>query len=98
MTVSPLPTHAASLKKTLASLHETVSPLEPHTISRPSLPSNGKAWEMGRQAYLNWAVGKLTPQGAGGEEVLEAIEGDMRESGGAEGVDRLTRAVAGQGS
>jgi kinetochore protein Mis12/MTW1 len=46
---------------------------------------------MGRQAYLNWAVGKLVPaaSGSGGDEVLDTVERDMRAAGGVEGVEKL---------
>lgn len=55
----------------------------------PAPGSGAKAWEMGRQAYLNWAVGKLVPPPAGGDEVFDGLERDMRAAGGAEGVERL---------
>lgn len=54
--------------QSLAKLHTTVSPM---SLDPPSVlvgQGNGtKAWELGRQAYLNWAVGKMLSQaGSGG--------------------------------
>lgn len=52
---------------------------------------------MGRQAYLNWAVGKLVndPKATGGtsEDVLDGVESEMRASGGPECVEKLQGVV-----
>ena len=94
----------------MTKLHATLSPMETHVpIPLPVAGNNAKAWELGRQAYLNWAVGKMLPQGPGPagahgahggiggvgaeEGMLEGVEREMMESGGAEGLDRLSRAV-----
>ena len=55
-------------------------------------PSGKRAWEMGRNAYLNWAVGKMIhPESK--DDTLEAAEDLMEQGGGQEGLDKLTRAV-----
>jgi len=47
---------------------------------------------MGRNAYLNWAVGKMIhPESK--DDTLEAAEDLMEQGGGQEGLDKLTRAV-----
>jgi kinetochore protein Mis12/MTW1 len=101
--VSPLPETATAISQALLALHTQLSPLEPH---RPNpdqpLPQGTKAWEMGRQAYLNWAMSKDLPgstvsgtQGAsgGGDETIEGVEREMRAAGGFEGMDRLGEVV-----
>lgn len=95
--MSPLDDKAATALEGLTALHALVQPMDPYPVtsahSHPSLaPGTGaKAWEMGRQAYLNWAVGKLVPaaSGSGGDEVLDTVERDMRAAGGVEGVEKL---------
>ncbi|WVQ72976.1 hypothetical protein IAR50_002539 [Cryptococcus sp. DSM 104548] len=68
-----------------------------------------KAWELGRAAYLNWAMGKMVPgaspasvsgegqvaaTGAGeGGDKLEAIERGIEQVGGKEGMDVLAESV-----
>lgn len=50
--------------KSLNKLHGVISPLN---ASAPAVALQGtgtKAWELGRQAYLNWAVGKMLSQAA----------------------------------
>lgn len=72
-----------------------MSPLEPHqpALDQP-LPQGAKAWEMGRQAYLNWAVGKVLPaNSAGGDEAIDVVEREMLAAEGSEGVDRLGEVV-----
>jgi hypothetical protein len=47
---------------------------------------------MGRQAYLNWAVGKMIhPEGK--DDALETVEELMEQGGGQEGLDRLSKAI-----
>lgn len=96
--VSPLDEKASNALAGLTALHTLVAPMDPYPISSPAhlapapAPGSGaKAWEMGRQAYLNWAVGKLVPGAAGnaGDELLEGLECDMRAAGGVEGVEKL---------
>jgi len=49
---------------------------------------------MGRQAYLNWAVGKVLPaNSAGGDEAIDVVEREMLAAEGSEGVDRLGEVV-----
>lgn len=47
---------------------------------------------MGRQAYLNWAVGKMIhPEGK--DDTLDVAEEAMEQGGGQEGLDQLSKAV-----
>ena len=52
-----------------------------------------KAWELGRRAYLNWAVGKMisssVPLTEGGSDKMEGIEEEMTRMGGGVGMDIL---------
>ena len=52
----------------LTSLHGVLQPLsEASVIPAPQAPNDdSKAWELGRQAYLNWAVGKIISESDGG--------------------------------
>ena len=97
ITVSPLPETATAISQALLSLHSQLSPLEPHRASLDqSVPQGAKAWEMGRQAYLNWAISKDLPGSTGnvgGDETIEAIEREMRAGGGSEGIDQLGEVV-----
>ena len=54
--------------KSLTTLHVSLQPLcETSVIPAPQIPNDdSKAWELGRQAYLNWAVGKIISESAGG--------------------------------
>lgn len=67
-----------------------------------------KAWEMGRQQYLSWAVGKALAaagQGAGAASqalgasasaTREARDGHLAQDGSLEGVERALRQIGGQ--
>ncbi|WVQ81687.1 hypothetical protein IAT38_003812 [Cryptococcus sp. DSM 104549] len=105
--LSPLPTRAAQIQSTLTSLQSALAPLDiiplPTTAPPPTAGEHTKAWELGRAAYLNWALGKMVPgesaagavagpSGAGagdGEAKLEAIEKGIEEVGPKEGVEIL---------
>lgn len=108
--VSPLPSKAANLHQSLLALHTQIAPLDYTPSSSPAahaaLPGSGhtKAWEMGRQAYLNWAVGKMVSStgasGSGGEtgaggvgERMEGLGEEMSGMGGGQGMEKLARAV-----
>lgn len=89
----PLPPKAQQIKSALTALHENLSSLETLPPSDTTLPPGTKAWEMGRQAYLNWAVGKMIhPEGVK-EDAMDAAEEAMARGGGQEGLDRLTKAM-----
>jgi kinetochore protein Mis12/MTW1 len=79
-------------------------------IPIPSIPQSApgtKAWELGRQAYLNWAVGKMVhPEsavaagggpgsgpGANSEERMEGIEREMAGVGDKEAIEAMGRAA-----
>lgn len=80
--------------RSMNALHDQIAPVDiPTPIPPQSLPPGSKAWEMGRQAYLNWAVGKLVPPLTAGDEAIEGVEKDMRAGGGSEGVEKLGGAL-----
>ncbi|ORX40751.1 hypothetical protein BD324DRAFT_611948 [Kockovaella imperatae] len=60
--LSPLPEKTEQIVKFLSSLHDTLQPLTDEPLQSKAQPtgSNTKAWEMGRQAYLQWAVNRVT--------------------------------------
>ncbi len=100
--VSPLPPKAASLQQTLSSLHTTISPLDIQTpASLPQMTGTGghtKAWDLGRQAYLNWAVGKMVSASGGASDVpggdkMEGLEEVMVGMRGGEGMEKLAKAA-----
>ncbi|WVW85974.1 hypothetical protein I302_108012 [Kwoniella bestiolae CBS 10118] len=90
--LNPLNKPAQQLLPTLLSLHESLKPLEPIPLSTPtstagkqSINTHTKAWELGRSAYLNWALTKSLPSDisggegrVGGGDKLGEIEGDIR--------------------
>ena len=89
-----MPETATAIAQALLALHTNMSPLEPHRPNPEIVPPQGaKAWELGRQAYLNWAVGKVVSAPSGGDETIDLVENGMKAAGGSEGVDRLTEAV-----
>lgn len=103
--MSPLQPNGQKILSSLTALHTNLSPLEVPQVSQISVStatqrtSHTKAWELGRQAYLNWAVGKMVgrEQGVkdeGKDNALEAVESEMSSQGGAEGLDRLSRSIA----
>jgi hypothetical protein len=47
---------------------------------------------MGRQAYLNWAVGKMIHPEVK-DDTLESAESLMEQGGGQAGLDKLSRAL-----
>jgi kinetochore protein Mis12/MTW1 len=67
-----------------------------------------KAWEMGRQQYLSWAVGKALAaagqgagaasqaQGASAQATREARDGPLAPDASLEGVERALKQVGGQ--
>ncbi|RXK39444.1 hypothetical protein M231_03277 [Tremella mesenterica] len=80
--LTPLPVKAETISKGLEDLHETLSHMD---IPPPSthLPPSGvkgetKAWEMGRKAYLSWAVGRMISResGGGSEAVMAGKHND----------------------
>ena len=80
------------IKTSLSSLHDNLASLEALPPPETSLPPGTKAWEMGRQAYLNWAVGKMIhPEGK--DDTVEAAEAEMERGGGREGLEKLSKAV-----
>jgi len=100
--VSPLPPKAAALQETLTNLHQTLSPLDippPTSSSVPTAGGHTKAWELGRRAYLNWAVGKMVSGSGAGQaeggagDRMEGVEEEMRGMGGREGMEKLAKAV-----
>lgn len=52
-----------------------------------------KAWELGRNAYLNWAVGKMVAGNTDGSSNGERSEGLEMEPGKGKGIEVLARAV-----
>ncbi|OXG15788.1 kinetochore protein Mis12/MTW1 [Cryptococcus neoformans Tu259-1] len=102
--LNPLPTRAAQLQTTLTSLQSALTPLDiiPIPTSTGFPPSSGehtKAWELGRTAYLNWALGKMLPPGergggvvgeSGDAERLERIEQEIEEIGPRDGMEIIT--------
>lgn len=100
MAVHPLPPRAEGITDSLTHLHALVSNMDmPTSLPTTPTPAQGtKAWELGRQAYLNWAVGKmLHPTGNAGNSAgdggLTDAESLMESQGGAEGMERLGRLV-----
>ncbi|WRT70393.1 uncharacterized protein IL334_007391 [Kwoniella shivajii] len=69
--LNPLPKPSSQLLPTLISLHTSLQPLEPISPTMPNFTSaagpgagigeHTKAWELGRAAYLNWALNKVIP-------------------------------------
>lgn len=47
---------------------------------------------MGRQAYLNWAVGKMIHPDSK-DDTMDIAEAEMERGGGQEGLDQLSKAV-----
>jgi kinetochore protein Mis12/MTW1 len=92
MAVTPLPPKAQSIVIALEGLHQTVSSLETLPPTETKIPPGTKAWEMGRHAYLNWAVGKMIHPDSK-DDTLESAESLMEQGGGQEGLDKLSRAV-----
>jgi kinetochore protein Mis12/MTW1 len=90
--VTPLPPKAQSIVTALEGLHQTVSSLETLPPTETKIPPGTKAWEMGRHAYLNWAVGKMIHPDSK-DDTLESAESLMEQGGGQEGLDKLSRAV-----
>ncbi|KAE8539546.1 hypothetical protein D1P53_004648 [Cryptococcus gattii VGV] len=106
--LDPLPSRAAQLQSTLTSLQSALNPLDiiPIPTSTGLSPSSGdhtKAWELGRAAYLNWALGKMLPPGerglgvgeGGDAERLERIEKEIEEIGPREGMEILAGSLRG---
>ncbi|KAK4689348.1 kinetochore protein Mis12/MTW1, partial [Tremellales sp. Uapishka_1] len=95
--VSPLPTHAVQISQTLSTLHATLQPmqLDPPATTLTPLPIAGagdrvKAWELGRQAYLNWAVGKVaSATGTSTGKDLLSGDGDEVDIAGIEVLNRV---------
>jgi len=92
MSVTPLPPKAQSIVTALEGLHQTVSSLETLPPAETKIPPGTKAWEMGRHAYLNWAVGKMIHPDSK-DDTLESAENLMEQGGGQEGLDKLSRAA-----
>ena len=90
--VLPLPPKAQQVRSALSALHENVASLDAPTTVPDTLPPGTKAWEMGRQAYLNWAVGKMI-RAEGKDETMDAAEEAMERGGGQEGLDKLSKAM-----
>jgi kinetochore protein Mis12/MTW1 len=57
-------------------LHEVLSAMpDPHPSSALPPGQGQKAWEMGRQAYLAWAVGKaIASASSDAQESLDSVE------------------------
>ncbi|RSH91685.1 hypothetical protein EHS25_009054 [Saitozyma podzolica] len=105
--LTPLPQTAETLRSSLSQLFTSLEVME---IPIPSIPQSApgtKAWELGRQAYLNWAVGKMVhPEsavaagggpgsgpGAKSEERMEGIEREMAGVGDKEAMEAMGRAA-----
>lgn len=80
------------MRTALSALHDNVASLESLPPPETTLPTGTKAWEMGRQAYLNWAVGKMIHPEAK-DETLDMAEEAMERGGGQEGLDQLSKVV-----
>lgn len=86
--VSPLPSKASQIQQSLLDLHKTLSPLEITHPTQSTVPNttNHKAWELGRMAYLNWAVNKMVPNSLSGSNIdenrISELERQMMESKG----------------
>lgn len=80
------------IKTSLTALHDNLASLETLPPPETTLPPGTKAWEMGRQAYLTWAVGKMIHPEAK-DDTVEVAEAEMEKGGGQEGLDRLSKAV-----
>jgi hypothetical protein len=90
--VSPLDKSAQQISSTLQSLQTSIQPLydsSPNPMFHPQISGVGtKAWELGRQAYLNWAVGKMVNKDGGDSMVIDGVEQEMQDMGGQEGLGR----------
>jgi kinetochore protein Mis12/MTW1 len=90
--VTPLPPKAQSIVSSLEGLHHNITSLEGLPPTETKIPPGTKAWEMGRHAYLNWAVGKsIHPDSK--DDTLVSAESLMEQGGGQEGLDKLSRAL-----
>ncbi|WWD03457.1 hypothetical protein V865_001509 [Kwoniella europaea PYCC6329] len=94
--LNPLDKPAQQILPTLLSLHESLKPLEPSTSTigtgisaKNTTNEHTKAWELGRSAYLNWALGKVIPntggtgtiqggEGGGGDKLID-VESEIRQ-------------------
>jgi kinetochore protein Mis12/MTW1 len=78
VSVAPLPQTAADIARTLRNLHaklDTIDPGPPVPPAPVAAGTHAQAWELGRQAYLNWATQKLvsSTKVEGGPEQLDEI-------------------------
>lgn len=84
--VSPLPQTASDIAKTMENLHEklaVISPVAPSAPAPVAAGSHTKSWELGRQAYLNWATNKVvhaTKVDSGFDEFEDAQTGQNVEA------------------
>lgn len=112
--VHPLGPKSSSLKTSLLSLQSLLATMEdPHPSLQPTSttganPGNLKAWEMGRQAYLSWAVGRAVGQyqagdtgtgvgggasGVGATDEMGDVGREIENVGGVEGVEGIMKAI-----
>ena len=80
--VSPLPQKTEQIMQALQTLHSSLTPLsDPAQTANPSAPpgEGTKAWQLGRQAYLNWAVGKFISQSGNAQP---DVKGERTGNGG----------------
>ncbi|KAL7418352.1 hypothetical protein Q5752_006810 [Cryptotrichosporon argae] len=90
----PLSEKSGAMSQSLLSLHAKLQPLEPAGPTPiPAAAPGAKAWELGRQAYLNWAIGKmLNPaEGGAGDGIIEGAEKEVEGIGAAASVEALQR-------
>lgn len=72
--------------------------LPPPTSTTITAGTNLKAWELGRQAYLSWAVGRAvgihqSETGVGAEE-MDDMEKEAEVMGGVEGAEGMMKAIS----
>lgn len=90
----------------LTSLKSLQTSLEPLSALPPNIPASApaprgdgaKAWELGRQAYLNWAVGKAVGAqhgagAAGAGDGIDQMERMMVDHSGSDGMEKLARSI-----
>ncbi|KAK6909605.1 hypothetical protein I203_103626 [Kwoniella mangroviensis CBS 8507] len=92
--LNSLDTPAQQFLPTLLSLQESLKPLEPSSSTigtgmKITPNQHTKAWELGRSAYLNWALGKVilnttssstiqSGEGGGGDKLID-VESEIKQ-------------------
>ena len=95
----------------MTALHDTLAPMASVPPPAAALVAGSapgvagqKAWEMGRQSYLSWAVGKALANASGAQQKDSAAEGATPApaaglpagEGGLEGVEQSLKGVGTQ--